>query len=86
MERTLTSEEKINPFQSLDSIFSCSHFQQLQEELTKIEDQLFNKSYSHERDSRDHDETVYVFEQLHRLIQSSFIIHTRHQGEINPRI
>jgi hypothetical protein len=78
MEMNLTSEELTNPFLALEKIFDNHKVSEIEMLLNEVQEQLFDKSYSHTKDSIAHDNTVFFFEQIHKLARASFLLHKKY--------
>jgi hypothetical protein len=64
------------PLSIIDNFFTCHSLSQSKQILKELQEQLFNKSYPHQKDSMEHDNVCYFFEKIEELIDAAHLLNT----------
>jgi hypothetical protein len=64
------------PLAIIDNFFTCHTLSESKQMLREMQEQLFNKTYPHKKDSIEHDNVRYFFEKMEELIDAAHLLNT----------
>lgn len=77
--KKLSEQELQNPFEALKNVFENFSPSEMEMDLTDVEQQLIDRTFSHDKDSMEYDNTLHFFENLHKMAQAAYLMYSAYQ-------
>jgi hypothetical protein len=74
MNKDLTSDEVNNPIPAFQLFFRCYSLSDVRDQMKQIEKQLLERSFTHDKESNEYDNTLFFFEQLDKFIHAAYVM------------
>lgn len=78
MDVRLSGREFQNPMITLHNIFTSNFLSEIRDTLSEVEQQLFDRSYIHQKGSIPFDNTKFLFEQVDKILQAAHLLYGMH--------
>ena len=78
--------EEENPYRVIEQFFQMAHLPEVKEMLQEIFQSMVNRSYNYPVESIKHQDMVYFFERLEKLVEAAHILEEKKSVKVLVRL